>query len=162
MIEQEVNEIIEAEIEPVERVITAKKASELSQEEIDYLVENAKKGIEHDVFDVKFYKNGNHKVVLKRAPKKTTAQKVIETRAPVMTNDQLLMEHVIDLESRFKAIEMKHKRLKKKYKGLKQDLYIDVEEEEAKPVEEVKPIDPEPVIPYHQPLRGWRSRISRQ
>ena len=75
------------------------------------------------------FKNGNHRIKLKNGNKRSVAQKNIETKAGMMTNDQLLMEHVFDLESRLKVMEMKHKKLKKKYKGLKQDIYVDVDDE---------------------------------
>ena len=77
------------------------------------------------------FKNGNHRIKLKNGNKRSVAQKNIETKAGMMTNDQLLMEHVFDLEARLKVMEMKHKKLKKKYKGLKQDIYVDVDEGEA-------------------------------
>lgn len=178
MSEQDIE--IEKEEEPEEHVITAKKVSDLTQEDRDYLLNCAKNGIENDHFEVKIFKNGNHKIVLRKPPKKSIAQKTIENKSAVMTNDQLLMEHVIDLESRFKAIEIKHKKLKKKYKNLKQDLYIDAEEENP-PVEEVKKEEKKPAetfveklkeaqeevqaVPSYmrQPqMRGWRSRVSNR
>ena len=81
------------------------------------------------------FKNGNHRIKLKNGNKRSVAQKNIETKTGMMTNDQLLMEHVFDLEARLKVMEMKHKKLKKKYKGLKQDIYVDVDEGETQRAE---------------------------
>ena len=133
-IENEVNDRINEtetnkENKNLNRVITAKRVCDLSKEDENWLVENAKKGNSHEFFEVMLFKNGNHRIKLKNGNKRSVAQKNIETKAGMMTNDQLLMEHVFDLESRLKVMEMKHKKLKKKYKGLKQDIYVDVDDE---------------------------------
>lgn len=130
-IENEVNDRINESSNGgnVSRVITAKRVCDLSKEDENWLVENAKKGNSHEFFEVMLFKNGNHRIKLKNGNKRSVAQKNIETKAGMMTNDQLLMEHVFDLEARLKVMEMKHKKLKKKYKGLKQDIYVDVDEE---------------------------------
>ena len=133
-IENEVNDRINEtetnkENKNLNRVITAKRVCDLSKEDENWLVENAKKGNSHEFFEVMLFKNGNHRIKLKNGNKRSVAQKNIETKAGMMTNDQLLMEHVFDLEARLKVMEMKHKKLKKKYKGLKQDIYVDVDDE---------------------------------
>lgn len=135
-IENEVNDRINEtetnkENKNLNRVITAKRVCDLSKEDENWLVENAKKGNSHEFFEVMLFKNGNHRIKLKNGNKRSVAQKNIESKSGMMTNDQLLMEHVFDLESRLKVMEMKHKKLKKKYKGLKQDIYVDVDEGEA-------------------------------
>ena len=133
-IENEVNDRINEtetnkENKNLNRVITAKRVCDLSKEDENWLVENAKKGNSHEFFEVMLFKNGNHRIKLKNGNKRSVAQKNIESKAGMMTNDQLLMEHVFDLEARLKVMEMKHKKLKKKYKGLKQDIYVDVDDE---------------------------------
>ena len=133
-IENEVNDRINEtetnkENNNLNRVITAKRVCDLSKEDENWLVENAKKGNSHEFFEVMLFKNGNHRIKLKNGNKRSVAQKNIESKSGMMTNDQLLMEHVFDLEARLKVMEMKHKKLKKKYKGLKQDIYVDVDDE---------------------------------
>ena len=188
---QEIEHEVEEEIsnEKPEYVIKANRVCDLTQKDKDYLLECARNGIQNDKFDVKLFKNGNHKIVLHKTERKSVAQKTIETKRDRLTNDQLLMEHVIDLESRFKVMEMKHKKLKRKYKNLKQDLYIDADEEETAapaPVDDVKKEEKEkkevkkepetfeeklrvakeevqasPPAYMRQPvLRGWRSRVN--
>ena len=186
---QEIEHEVEEEIsnEKPEYVIKANRVCDLTQKDKDYLLECARNGIQNDKFDVKLFKNGNHKIVLHKTERKSVAQKTIETKRDRLTNDQLLMEHVIDLESRFKVMEMKHKKLKRKYKNLKQDLYIDADEEETAapapaPVDDVKKEvevkkEPEtfeeklrvakeevqaspPAYMRQQVLRGWRSRVN--
>ena len=45
-----------------------------------------------------------------------------------MMTEQLLMEHVIGLESQLSTLAQKHKNLKKKYKRMYEDVFIDDEE----------------------------------
>ena len=42
-----------------------------------------------------------------------------------LTNEQLLMEHIIDLETRYEKMRMKHKKLKKRYNALENTIYED-------------------------------------
>ena len=44
---------------------------------------------------------------------------------PYMTTEQILMEHVIDLEAKYATLYQKHKKLKKNYKELHEDIYFD-------------------------------------
>ena len=105
--------------------IPLKKISELSKEEKDIIVNNAKQGIDSQYYKVSFYKNGNARITKKKQPKEQTAQKIIKQRAPSMTTEQLLMEHVIGLETQLGILNEKHKKLKGKYKKIYQDVYVD-------------------------------------
>ena len=105
--------------------IPLKKISELSKEEKDIIVNNAKQGIDSQYYKVSFYKNGNTRITKKKQPKEQTAQKIIKQRAPSMTTEQLLMEHVIGLETQLGILNEKHKKLKGKYKKMYQDVYVD-------------------------------------
>ena len=157
--------------------ITNKSVKDLTNEERTLLIANAKNGLDNDFFKVSFDKNGRPRISKKKAPKQTIAAKIIEKRSPSMTTEQLLMEHVIDLESQLSALTQKHKNLKKKYKRMYEDVYIDDEafynnsqepkpesasdqkqEEVPSPVSQV-PMDPSPQ--QQQPKRyGWRARIN--
>ena len=105
----------------------------------------------------------------KKAEKSLKQQ--INSRGSMLTNDQLLLEHVLDLEARFAKMEMKTKKLKKKYKNLKHDIYVDTDEETPgalrttfEPTEKQQIIDETPQItrPPVSNLRGWRARIAAQ
>ena len=179
--EQVIDENIEETPKSEQIEITQKKVKELTDDEKMLIIENAKNGVENQYFDVIFAKNGKHRIVLKKQPKQTVAQQQINSRGSMLTNDQLLLEHVLDLEARFAKMEMKTKKLKKKYKNLKHDIYVDTDEETPgalksmlEPTEKQQIIDepqkqqqivnemPQITRPPVSNLRGWRARIAAQ
>ena len=95
---------------------------------------NAKNGVEMPFFDVKFFGN-KYRIVKKKPVNPTISQKVIKTNSSnndskvYYTNDQLLMEHIIELNSKVDKLITKHKKLKRKYQSLSADIYIDDNEE---------------------------------
>ena len=123
-------------------VINKKKVSELNDGEKAQLIEDAKQGIENDFFNVKFNKNGTTRITLKR---KTKAQEILSEQKEesgtttatksqtkkYLTNDQLLMEHIINLETQYGQLRNKHKKLKKRYNELEGYLYTDENEEQS-------------------------------
>ena len=158
-ISQQENLIIsdEHEKEPVYRRIERKPVSKLTTEESDYLIDLYKNGGEDDYYKVYFYKNGTNKIVKKKQPPKyNTAKRLLEQQQqqakPVMTTEQVLMEHVIDLEAKYATLYQKHKKLKKNYKSLHEDIYFDDEDDrqnvntlENPKSEQVSQPEPEPI-----------------
>ena len=131
-----------------------KQVSKLTDDERDYLINLYKNGGEHDYYKVYFYKNGTNKIVKKKQPPKyNTSRRMLEKaqaqeieeklniQKQALSTEQILMEHVIDLETKFATLYQKHKKLKKNYKALRQDIYAsDGEETEITP-EEAKEIE---------------------
>ena len=123
------------------RVIENKPINELSDIERAVIVANAKNGIDMPFFDVKFFGNGKYRIVKKKPVKPSTSQKVIKAsvsnspdikdpdRKVYYTNDQLLMEHIIELNSKVDKLMTKHKKLKRKYQSLSADIYVEDNEE---------------------------------
>ena len=107
---------------------TKKKVKDLTTEERMVLINEAKNGIENPFFKVQFYKNGNSRIIKRKQPIQQTSEKIIKTKAPSLTTEQLLMEHVIGLESQLATMKQKQKKLKRKYNSLYQDIYVDVDE----------------------------------
>jgi len=182
-------------------VIERKPVSTLTEEEKTYLYNLYKDGGEHENFKVYFYKNGNHKIVRKKAPPKyNTAKRMLEQQKaldkergaqnptpqnPIMTNEQMLFSHIIDLEAKYATLYEKHKKLKKNYKTMYYDVYEDdqsneIINEQNEPVneqsneitkEEVQPpasenMMEEPAMPENKYLnrvmrqaRGYRKRM---
>ena len=142
--------------------ITRKKVSELSDAERNQLIKDAQNGIENDFFDVRLCKNGSTRICLK---KQSTAQRVINeakesnpTAVPTVsrkyyTDNQLLMEHIINLESSFNSLRAKHKKLKKRYNELEGYLYADEQPLKDDVLKDVKPDNDEPVEPPKQPTK---------
>jgi hypothetical protein len=94
-----------------------------------------------------------------------------------LTDNQLLLEHIIDLEKRYEVMRMKHKKLKKRYNKLECDLFDDDSDEplnikeitvdnaqdnEEKPV--VEPVVEAPVeaLTVRRPIKkgSWRTVVS--
>ena len=157
--------------------IEKKAVKDLTVEEREIIIANAKNGIENEHFDVKFLKNGNSRIVAKKSKTQTVTQKVIKNNNDgkvYLSNDQLLMEHIIELNSRLDKLSVKHKKLKKKYRHLKNDIYEDVNESSvSEPLNETlnenqkneeqkneDQTDKEQNIIYRSSVsRGWRSKV---
>ena len=114
-----------------QRVIESKTVSKLTNEEREYLINLYKNGGEDTNFKVTFLKNGNNRIT-RRKQQQSLSSKLLSnsdnakySKQPSLTNEQLLLEHVIDLETKFATLQQKHKKLKKYYKSLHEDIYID-------------------------------------
>ena len=163
--------------------VPRKNIRELSNEEREFLVKEARQGINNEFYKVTFCKNGCTKITKKKPQKMTVSQKLIkdsgdrapESKVSRLSNEQLLFEHVINLESQFATLKEKHKKLKKSYKQLHHDIYIDDEDigtapepsqiqEEPKPEPIQEPIQEQPKLftQTHIPkmkASGWRQKM---
>ena len=149
----------EPESKPEHRELEYKNVCKLTDDEKDYLVNLYKNGGEHELYKVYFYKNGTNRIVRKKQPPKyNTTKRLLEqeqleelrakqsTRGQ-MTTEQILMEHVIDLEAKYATLYQKHKKLKKRTKELQEDLYFDENDDDkplSRPPKQVVQDEPEP------------------
>ena len=152
--------------------IALKKISQLTKDEKDILINNAKNNIENDNYNVTFFKNGNYRITKKTPAKESTATKIIRENKG-MTNEQLLFEHVINLESQIAILRQKHKNLKRNYKQIYEDVYVDDDEiQNDQPIQHqpiieqpIQPIQSQPIIEQqYQPkakARGYRAKLQR-
>ena len=147
----------EVEEKPKRLTITKKKTNELSEAEKKQLIEDARNGIENEYFQVKPTKTGKPRISVRRT---TLSQQLLndanETQ-PVqiprkyLTDNQLLLEHVINLETSFNKLHSKHKKLKKRYNELEGYLYnnndteTDDDEEQQKPISESQKVQEKPI-----------------
>ena len=187
-VEKEINletsvdqEGIEKDEDNVDIKIEKKSVKQLTKEERDFIITNAKNGIENEYFDVKILKNGNARIVAKKSKTPTVSQKVIKNNNEgkvYLSNDQLLMEHVMELQLQLTKLQGKHKKLKKKYYNLRNDIYEDVDDspvmnsvnEKNECVElnskndkqqmNDTEIKNENIKPNVNNQRGWRSRVT--
>ena len=107
--------------------VKATRVKDLTTEERLRLISDAKNGIDNPYFKVQFFKNGNSRITKRKQPVEQTSERIIKQRSPGLTTEQLLMEHVIGLESQLAVLKQKHKKLKKNYKNMYQDVYVDDE-----------------------------------
>ena len=117
------------------KIIPAKRIDELTDEERKILIENERAGIKNPYYNVKLFKNGNVRIC--KAKKPTLSQQVISNNGEreirntngnngkvYMTDNQLMWEHIFELENKYNTLYTKHKKLKAKYN----DLYIEDED----------------------------------
>ena len=183
----------EEDIKPEPKIIPAKRIDELTDEERKILIENERAGIKNPYYNVKLFKNGNVRIC--KAKKPTLSQQVIsnngereikntngDNRKVYMTDNQLMWEHIFELENKYNTLYTKHKKLKAKYN----DLYIEDDdlisrqnstyEQMQEPVYEQQQQEPvyeqqqEPVYeeqtqpPTYQNIKrnNWRSMLSNR
>ena len=200
--EDKKEEVKEEVKKPEPKIIPAKRIDELTDEERKILVDNERAGIKNPYYNVKLFKNGNVRIC--KAKKPTLSQQVIsnngereikntngDNRKVYMTDNQLMWEHIFELENKYNTLYTKHKKLKAKYN----DLYIEDDdlisrqmptyEQQQEPVYEQQQQEPvyeqqqqEPVYeqqqePQHEPptqppiyqnikRNNWRSMLSNR
>ena len=105
-------------------------------------------------------------------------EQFVKPEKKYLSNEQLLMEHIIELNTQMNKLKNKQKKLKNKYKGIKRDLYVDVDENDEPHNDEKDFIQGGRNRPPSEELeknahrvadglsdlsvvqRGWRSRVS--
>ena len=137
-------------LKPEPRVIPAKRIDELTDEDKKILIDNARAGIDNPYFDVKLFKNGNTRICKKKKPTvshqavMSNGERIVKNQTSeqkiYMTDNQLIWEHLLELESKYNNLYRKHKKLKSKYN----DLYI-----EDEPVKELYAPDSTSHVPIN-------------
>ena len=169
-----------------------KAICKLTEEERALIIKNHNEGIYQPYFDVKTLDDGTLKIVKKKPKQPTVSQKATTQAAKgqspgpqvytseakpsegdsnnkvYYSDNQLLFEHIIELNSKVDKLMNKHKKLKKRYKALQQDIYVDSVDDDSQgetlePSHEAIP-QQKPKQVFLQPQqviqRGWRSRLS--
>ena len=169
-----------------QKPVELKDVKKLTSEEREQIISNFKNGIDNEFYDVKTLKNGTTRIVKKKNKSQSLSNKLIsgltncslslldERSCPekkYLSNEQLLMEHIFELNTQMNKLKNKQKKLKNKYKGIKRDLYVDVDENDEPHNDEKDFIQsananerskgPEGQSPEVRVVqRGWRSRVS--
>ena len=128
----------------------SKTVKKLSKDERGVLISKFEKGEEDPYFKVTKMSNGSIRVTKRKNPIVQNVEEAQQQRSTRiankvnhLTNEQLLMEHIIDLETRFESMRLKHKKLKKRYNELENSIYEDVDDHSTPvvPEEKVEQID---------------------
>ena len=120
------------------KFVDKKRIPDLSSDERDIILNNYRNGIDQPYYDVKLFKNGSTRIIKKKTADPTTSQRVINSSKQIdstpaaidsnqktyYTDNQLLFEHIIELNSKIDKLMIKHKKLKKKYNQIQNDLYL--------------------------------------
>ena len=167
-----------------QKPVELKDVKKLTSEEREQIISNFKNGIDNEFYDVKTLKNGTTRIVKKKNKSQSLSNKLISGLCPAdrssskdneqfvkperkyLSNEQLLMEHIFELNTQMNKLKNKQKKLKNKYKGIKRDLYVDVDENDEPHNDEKDFIQggrnrpPSEELEKHAVQRGWRSRVS--
>ena len=181
--ESDAEEIAEDKNTTIEEVITPKpkKSGKISKKQQRLnAIDDFKNGRENNDFKVYSLKNGSFRVVKRETPPAKIENNVESKPEPIpvinqqYTNDQFLINHILELEKKFEKLRLKQKKIKKSYKKMKADIYEDdseipvdlntvsheVVEEEPKIVE-TPAVEPT-VIRYNKGKKlSWRQMLNQ-
>jgi hypothetical protein len=145
---------------------TSKPVKQLSKSERDRLIEDFEKGTENVYFKVNRLKNGSYRINKRsnplvtdatEAPAKTAENISKKYDGKQLTTEQLLLEHMFELERKYEIMRMKHKKLKKRYNKLEDDIFESDDEQPVEPVQygghEVQEPVEQPVKHVQEPVR---------
>ena len=132
--ESDAEEIVEDKNTTVEEVIVpkTKKSGKISKKQQRLnAIDDFKNGRENNDFKVYSLKNGSFRVVKRETPPAKIENNVESKPEPIpvinqqYTNDQFLINHILELEKKFEKLRLKQKKIKKSYKKMKADIYED-------------------------------------
>lgn len=174
VIEINVNKKDEEEKKTEIKQVENKPIDQLTDSERQMIIQNARNGIDNQYYTVKLFKNGNTRICKKKKPAVSESivnsggKREVQGQQVYFTDQQLIWEHLIELERNYAKLYGKHKKMKARYNDLVYEpepepiVKEDVKEEEPKPqIKEEPEIKTEPK-PQTNPLpqRGnWRSRL---
>ena len=133
--ETEKEEVIESKPKIANKFVERKQIGDLNDEERALIVSNAKNGINQPFYDVKLFKNGKYRILKKKEQQQTISQKIVnsnsipkEDKKVYYSDNQILFEHIIELNAKIDKLTNKHKKLKRRYQTLQNDIYVDDED----------------------------------
>lgn len=114
------------------------------------LIQSTNAGFEQPNYSIKKMSNGNYRITKKKVATPTLSQSVIKGASSTnpnernlhLSNEQLMFEHVLDLNKRFDELRYKHKKLKDYVKrggsyGIRGE--VDVVRDESRGIREIPP-----------------------
>ena len=128
-----------------------KPVKQLTKSERETIINEFNNGVDNKYYKCHRLKNGSIRITKRANPLTNNAEDAHETvnkkidnklNTKRLTDNQLLLEHIIDLEKRYEVMRMKHKKLKKRYNKLECDLFEDDSDEPL----DVKEITNEPTV----------------
>ena len=156
-----------AEVDNILSNISSKAVKQLSRDERSKLISDFENGVENQYFKVMKMKNGQIRITKRFNPLPTPdkAPEVINNKInkqynnKLLTNEQLLLEHIFDLERKYEQMRLKHKKLKKRYNKLENDIFDD-DSDELDVREIVAEPEPEPVVePVKIPVEEVKNKV---
>ena len=158
--------------------ISGLAVKQLSKAQRTKLIEAYENGSDNPYFKVNRLKNGSYRVtkrsnpLLNETPEHVTERVTKRYEGKRLTTEQLLLEHMFELERKCEVMRMKHKKLKKRYNKLENDIFESDDEElnvrevtAEREVEQPVYAEPEPSEPaisaFRRPIkRTWRNMLN--
>ena len=153
--------------------ISSKAVKQLSRDERSKLINDFENGVDNPYFKVHKLKNGSIRINKRTNPLTTPdkAPEVINNKInkqynnKQLTNEQLLLEHMFELERRYEQIRLKHKKLKKRYNKLENDIFEDdsddIEVREVKYGDSVEDSVEPSVEPVKIPVEDVKTKVEQ-
>ena len=153
--------------------ISSKAVKQLSRDERSKLISDFENGVDNPYFKVHKLKNGSIRINKRTNPLTTPdkAPEVINNKInkqynnKQLTNEQLLLEHMFELERRYEQIRLKHKKLKKRYNKLENDIFEDdsddIEVREVKYGDSVEDSVEPSVEPVKIPVEDVKTKVEQ-
>ena len=147
-------DVIKAKDELIEQELN-KPVKQLTKSERETIINEFNNGVDNKYYKCHKLKNGSIRITKRANPLTNNAEEAHETvnkkidnklNTKRLTDNQLLLEHIIDLEKRYEVMRMKHKKLKKRYNKLECDLFEDDGLADSDEPLDVKEITNEPTI----------------
>ena len=126
--EDAIEPTVEAAVKPAaEPDWSTLKVKSLSKAQRQKLLDEYDAGVENEYFKLHRLKNGTMRITRRTNPLTggaSTEAKINEKyTGKRLTTEQLLLEHVLDLERKYEIMRQKHKKLKKRYNKLEDDIF---------------------------------------
>ncbi len=115
-----------------------KPVKQLTKAERETIINEFNNGVDNKFYKVSKLKNGSIRITKRANPLTNNSEESLadahenvnkridnKLNTKRLTDNQLLLEHIIDLEKRYEVMRMKHKKLKKRYNKLECDLFED-------------------------------------
>ena len=146
---------VPAPVEPAADIdLSSLKVKNLTKAQRSKLIQDYEAGIENNYFKVQQMRNGTTRIVKRSNPLNVSSNSESITEKYTgkrLTTEQLLLEHVLDLERKYEVMRQKHKRLKKRYNKLETDIY-DSDDEPIAAEDISRAVEPEPAV-QENPVR---------
>ena len=158
----------------VKEEVLNKPVRQLSKSEREKIINEFENGVDNTYYKCHRLKNGSIRITKRTNPLVTDVSKAHEvTRTRIdnkvniqkLTDNQLLLEHIIDLEKRYEIMRMKHKKLKKRYNKLENDIFEDdsddIEVREVKYGDSVENSVEPSVEPVKIPVEDVKTKVEQ-
>jgi hypothetical protein len=154
--------------------VIRKRVADLNDKEKEDIMAIYNNGGEHPDYNVRMFKNGNKTITLKKKKAEPVSSQLLKDDIPRtdkkvhLSDNQLLMEHVMDLQIKCEKLMSKHKKMKKRLAEYEQ--YEDFDEtpipetiskpEVEKQEEEIPKREEKPAPIPTKGNRSWRAHVS--